>query len=292
MADFFLWQEDQAGGGVLRLSLGQDLTDELTGVFRTSGEALLIAQELIPLSDEPFTPDETEAWNIEGFKMPEDLARAFENPIGTPSAGRNIEESRVKCIIGHGLGDAGDVTAFQVIDKRQVLSTRGFSLILDGDVFRKLRDPGLLVSDQVQAVFVNGNLIFKSLWWARRIFNLESYYVEATQDQIDAFVARPDVAVRDPEFAEESSQWERKRIGYLMRSGLLDQTRPTEVREKAAEYGIDVEVDLENGQERLVVPEEASERRKLLKFLEEDYYHGPLTDTRYVANSKRRVGNG
>ena len=38
---------------------------------------------------------------------------------------------------------------------------------------------------------------------------------------------------------------------------------------------------------KIVLPESPSELRKLLRFLDEDYYESPLTQTQYVSNSKR-----
>ena len=41
---------------------------------------------------------------------------------------------------------------------------------------------------------------------------------------------------------------------------------------------------------RIVLPADKVELRKLLKFLDEDYYESPLSKTRFVSSSKRVAG--
>lgn len=289
MPEYFIWVDDAEGEPIHRLVVNQEVSNELGPLLAKGAGALLGTEELIPLTSEPFQPDETEAWIIEPFEMPQVLSDAIANPIGVPQVTRDLQGHRVKCLIGAHLGAQEDVVAFQVVDRRQVISQRTLGILLDGDVFKRINDPGLLLGEDVHVAAVDDRLVFKSLWWARRVFDLESYYVEATQEQMEAFAERPDVRIAFPDFLDTSTQWERKRISYLMQSGLLDQTTPQEVREKAAQYSIDVAVEDTDGQEAILIPENSRDRKALLKFLEEDYYSGPLTDTKYVANSKRRV---
>lgn len=288
MADFFLWLEAEEQP-IRRLVVNQEVAGRLTPIFQGGTQALLGTQELIQLSAEPFQPDETEAWMIEEFDFPVPLQEAIENPIGVPQVTHEIEGNRVRCLIASGLGEDGDAVGFQVVDRRQLLTQRVLGLILDGDTFKRIQDPGLLVGDDVHVALAHDRLVFRSLWWARRVFDLEAYYVEATQEQMDVFMQRADIRVETEGFAESASQWERKRISYLVQSGLLDQTTPLEVREKAAVYGIQVGVEPGDAGDQIVVPDDSVQRKALLKFLEEDYYVGPITETKFVANSKRKV---
>lgn len=289
MPEYFAWVEDGGNQPVRRLVVSQEVSQTLEPLLHGGAADLLGAQDLIPLSQEPFKPDETEAWVIDPFELPDSVATAIANPIGVPHVTQDLQGQRVRCLIGSGLGANEDIVAFQVVDRRQVISQRALAILLDGDVFKRITDPGLLIGDEVHVVASDGRLVFRSLWWARRVFDLASHYIEATSEQIEAFANRPDVRIEADDFVENSTQWERKRISYLMQSGLLDETTPTQVKEAAAQYNIEVSVEQDGGQEVIVIPEEASERKALLKFLEEDYYQGPLTATKYVANSKRKV---
>ena len=47
-------------------------------------------------------------------------------------------------------------------------------------------------------------------------------------------------------------------------------------------------VDFQISDGKIVLPENASQLRKILRFVDEDYYYeSPLTQTQYVPNSKR-----
>ena len=119
------------------------------------------------------------------------------------------------------------------------------------------------------------------------------YYVEATNEDLQELIGRPDVVAENAEqVLEQANQWERKRIGPILQSELLDHYGPALIRETAAEYGVNIRTDRSGDMEKLVIPEDRRERRDLLRFLEEDYYRGPLTDTPYLANSKRAVRAG
>lgn len=43
------------------------------------------------------------------------------------------------------------------------------------------------------------------------------------------------------------------------------------------------------GVEQLILPLQKAELKKVLRFLDEDYYKSPLSSTNFVTNSKRRL---
>ncbi len=289
MADYFLLLEGRNGVEVRRLSVSQGVADALEPIFQ-NGMTRLLAAELLPFDDPLFRPDESEALEIPDFALPEAIAQATENPLGVPEVSRNIQDEQVKGIFASVQSAEGQrQIAFQVMDKRSVLSARGLTVLLDRDTFRRLDQPGLTVGDHVHAVHIGNALVFKNLFWARRLFDLEDHFREATKEDVTGFMERPDIHVADEHFAETSSQWERKRVAFLAGSGILDACEPALVRETAAEYQIEIDTTVKNGQEALVIPVDKGARRKVLKFLEEDYYQGPLTSRQYEANSKRRM---
>ena len=291
MADFFaLVTADDANVGLRHLRLERGIQEVLSHVFEDGASELLDEElDLVPYGSQTFQPDETEAWMIEGFGLPDHVSIALENPLGTPELGSHIEASELKGIVG----SFPDFVAFQSLDRRRVLTPAGLNLLWTRDSYRRLETPVLQISTAVHAVHQDGRLIFKNDWWARRLFNLSEYYVEATNEDLQELIDRPDVVAENAEeVLEQANQWERKRIGLILQSELLDHYGPALIRETAAEYGVNIRTDRTGDVEKLVIPEDRRERRELLRFLEEDYYRGPLTDTTYLANSKRAVRAG
>lgn len=287
MADFFALLRLGPGAPEVRhLQLDRAIQEELSASFRVAAQKLRGDLDLVPFGDQVFKPDETEAWVVEPFQLPEHVAVALDNPLGCPSLAGNVTEAEVKGIVGQ----FEDFTAFQALDRRRVLTHERLNIIWSGDTYRRLENPVLQIGNDVHAILEGEQLIFRNDWWTRRLFDLADAYREATDEDVRRFVGRPDVAAEDGEgLLAGATQWERKRIGMILQGELLDHCGPAMIRERAAEYGIQVRTDHNEGPERLVIPRDGRERRELLRFLEEDYYRGPLTDTTYLANSKRAV---
>ena len=68
-------------------------------------------------------------------------------------------------------------------------------------------------------------------------------------------------------------------------SGILDEYTPKEIFNKSKGY--DVQIVLDKG--KIVFPEDKTEAKHLLQFLNEEIYKGAITDTLYETNSKREV---
>lgn len=212
MADFFVIDKD---GGVGRLRVIREVQLELEQIFRLGSRRLLGDDiEHIRMDGSGYEPDESEALFIEPFDLPEDLAAALENPIGSRSLDRNqLEEQGIRGIVGSFLQEDDSWVGFQVRDRGNVLSARGLNLILDRQTYRKLESPGLTVGHQVHAVVTGNRLMFQSMWWARRLFDLTEHFYEATDDELRAFAGRQEFIIDDiDEFLSNRNSWERKRI--------------------------------------------------------------------------------
>ncbi len=57
----------------------------------------------------------------------------------------------------------------------------------------------------------------------------------------------------------------------------------------ATEFGIPFTTVDDHGYEVICVPDNKSDLKKLLRFLDEDYYKSPLSKTHFVTSSKRVV---
>ena len=107
---------------------------------------------------------------------------------------------------------------FQAFERRQALDASGLSILLSKGTFKRLSDPGLTLDTKLAAVHKNKRLYFNSFFTARRIFDLASYYREATDTEIEQFAKEPTVALKTPTaLTDNADEWVRRRIALIRR---------------------------------------------------------------------------
>jgi hypothetical protein len=79
----------------------------------------------------------------------------------------------------------------------------------------------------------------------------------------------------------------RRKIALVQQSGILQNVPLHEMKAVAIDFGIPFTTVDEDGTEVICVPDNKSDLKKLLRFLDEDYYKSPLSKTHFVTNSKR-----
>jgi hypothetical protein len=277
---------------VYRMELQQELQQHLTEKFNNHADELLDENLVrVPFRRENFQPDETEILQISPFDLPQLLFDPIENAVGWQTLPLDEDTlSRVYCVFAY--DQARERVVFQVISKHQRLARTGLNLILAGNTFTQLQSPGLILGTCCHAVFQDNVLSFKSIWWLKQIIDISSYYRAATDADVDRFSQINNVKVEDLDsLKHKSGQWVRSRLAYILDSGVLQNFSPAELTQKAAGFGVQLQIENENGIEKLVIPQAHKELRSVLKFLEEEYYEGPITGAAYEANSKRRKDN-
>ena len=274
---------------VYRIDVQQDIQGQLEELFRAQAEQFLDENlVVVPFERENFHPDDTEILQIQPYDLPEFLYEPLQNAVGWPVLPLDDETlSRVYCVFAYGHQE--ELLVFQVIAKAQRLSRDGWNLVLRNDVFTRLTDPGLVLSSTCHAVYHGNALLFKSMWWLKQIIDISDYYRAATSADVDRFTEIPSVKVENPAVLKErSGQWVRTRLAYILDSGVLEAFTPQQLSAKAKDFGVTLDCVDENGQNKLLIPEAPKELRAVLKFLEEEYYEGPITGAAYEANSKRK----
>lgn len=240
---------------VRRLPLRRDIQRRLSDQFEAAAQRLANDDlELIPLSNAIYTPEYGhEAWLLEPSHPSLPFAAALDAVRPLPDlTGREVTEFEVRAV-----GARFQATreqpwlALQAIDRRQVINPEGWSIILDGNVFRRLEEPGLQLGLDVHAIMRRDQLIFDQLHWAKRVVDIAAYYREATDADVAAFTQRDDVALEDEDaFRRSADEWVRKRVALIADAGILGQCGPRVIRERAAAYGIAVQTVRQGGVKR------------------------------------------
>ncbi len=273
---------------VYRLDIERETQNKLeTQFFQSSAKITDPNLEVIPFARENFSPDETEVLEIQPFDLPSYIFDTISNPVGAPtlSSGSTLI-SDIYCVFGY---DAAQYKIiFQVISKSQRLSNKTFNLILGKEGFTELSDPGLIISDNCHAVYENSCLKFKSLFWLKQIFDITSYYRVATEADVDSFAQTPTIKIDNlANLKKNSGQWARTRIAYILDSGVLTNFPVASLVQKAASFNLTLQTVNEAGVDKILIPDSPKDLRNILKFLEEEYYEGPITGVAYETNNKR-----
>ncbi|MBI5268485.1 MAG: DUF4868 domain-containing protein [Burkholderiales bacterium] len=155
-------------------------------------------------------------------------------------------------------------------------------------VYKKFEGTGLTLDTKIAAKLTGTKLQFSSFFSVRQIFDMTSYFQEATDADIQDFARLDQVSVRSLEnLIAASDTWVRRKVWLVRESGILERVPPNEIRATAAEFGIDVNYESVDGVDKLVLPDGRKELKALLRFLDDDYYKSPLSQTNYLTNSKR-----
>jgi hypothetical protein len=155
---------------------------------------------------------------------------------------------------------------------------------------KRIEGIGLTIDSKISATLKGTSLRFSSFHLIRQIFDLSEYYREATDSDITDFVSLPAVKVNNIEqLIALSDNWIRRKFALIQQSEILENVPIHEIKAVAIDFNISLTTVTEDGVEKICLPIVKADLKTLLRFLDEDYYKSPLSQTYYMTNSKRIV---
>lgn len=237
--------------------------------------------------DGKWTPDEDQVLTID---MPQDgqvfIDTINANPVAIPDIDTaHFDEQNIKAVFTGTAANGAAKVLVQQFSARQMLS-RKFSLLQDGNAFRRLTDPAFTLDTSLTCIVEGGKIKFKSFHKMRAILNLVEIYRAATDQEVQDFADHASFEVADVDaFMQTADQISRKLIHAIQSSNVLDNYTVNDI--EAAANAVGLVVATNNG--RIVMPAGRADIKKLLRFLDDGLYEAPLSGNRYVTNSKRPV---
>lgn len=185
------------------------------------------------------------------------------------------------------IGDGGNRRLLiQNFSARQILNRGALAFRYDGNTFDRLTEPSFSIANNLSAILQSDYLKFKSFTSVKMIFDLANVYQEASDAQIGAFGAHASLHIADiAEFKGFSDQGIRKLVTAIGKKKVLDNFTPAQIVAAAATTTLTIDLD----QGKIVMPRSRAEAKKLLHFLDEGFYKGPLSGVAFITNSKRRA---
>jgi Kiwa KwaB-like protein len=211
-----------------------------------------------------------------------DISESFEgvinNPAGIPVL--NLNNENIKTLLWY----ENDVFYFQTFDHRKILNNKGV-LIYSNQTYTRLTDNAFVIDNVIHAVHQDERLYFRSYSNANRIFRLAEYYQEATNENIATFGQHENVIIENTQWLQDNANTVlRKHITLLQKSGTLDGMDTAKVKRGANKFKIKISL---NGDGKIIFPSDTKTCRRILWYLNEQYYAGPITGKHYETNSKR-----
>ncbi len=279
----------------LRFSLSNEVQTDLTSLLQQQESSFNSnGQDEIPF-DGKYKPDLGEVLVISEFDDIDGLADAVANPLSVPEVAPTAQAfDTIKALFSGYVGQDGiPIVVLQYFDKKRVISTNGLSIFHSSNVYKKIEGIGLTIDSKLTAIIGDGSLKFHSFHLLRQIFDLSAYYKEATDGDIQQFASCACVSVSNTaDLVTISDTWVRRKLWLISQSQILQKVPVSDIKAVAAEFSIPLETVMDNGTEKILIPETKKELKTILRFLDEDYYKSPLLQNRYLTNSKRPVQAG
>lgn len=276
---------------IVRFAVSHAVQASMTAYLTEQVEAFGAGCEEV-LFDGNYKPDHGEMLVIEGFEDLDNLARVVAAPLDVPVADpTSLDFDQIRALFfGHQETDGSWTVYLQSFDRRRVISSAGFSIFHSEDTYKRIEGSGLTLDNKLAARLCGNKLFFFSFFHVRQLFDMSSYYQEATDNDIRQFAALNELHVENvDELMAASDAWVRRKVWLIMQSNILNRVPPNDIKAIAAEFNIAVEYVNQDGSEKVKLPGDKKSLKTLLRFLDEDYYKSPLSKTNYLTNSKRAV---
>jgi len=271
---------------VRHVQLASQLQGQLDGVFQAQEASFLagISEEIDFTGD--WKPDDDELLVINGLPDAQTLlAVANQNAVALPPLNvQNFGNENVKGLFT-ALGEGQNRRLLiQNFSPQQLLSTQ-FTLLHDGNVFRRLTEPAFSLGTQlVASISAAGAIRFKSYPMLRRILDITPVFHEATDAELGTFCAHGNLSFVDAQaFVANADEGMRKFVHSIGKLNVLGLHAVAEIEARAIEIGFQIAVV--GG--RISVPQDRKGAKTLFSFLLNRVYRGPIDHQLQITNSNR-----
>ncbi len=271
---------------IIRFPLSQELQAEIQELFDSQYESFMNGIDTVVPFEGSYRPEEGELLAIENFVDIDGIADAVANPLKIDQYSPEVHSlDCVKAIFTEHRSDVKGRVLVQIFENRRLIAKSGIAMFFSGNTFQRMTDAGLTLDTKLLAVLEGGTLKFQSFHFARRVFELSEYFKDATTEEVTNFANHEKFAVESvPEFVASASTPIRKKIALIRQSGILDKFTTEQIAAAAVDFAVQID-RTEDG--KIKLPSNATELRRILRFLDEDHYKSPLSQTHYISNSKR-----
>lgn len=283
MLNLFALTSD-ANARILKLPLTAQLQQSITDIFATQFASFNEGITQRVQFDGRYRPEEDELLFIDGYVDEDKLLDAVLNPLTVTAFDEQVHSLDSIKALFTGSPDAVPRVLVQIFERRRLIA-KGLALFLKGNTFQKVEAGGLTLDSKLLAVLEGNKLTFQSFHYLRRVFAVADFYKEATAAEVVEFASHASLYSADPHsFEKSANSIIRSKIGLILQSGVLNNHTPHQLVAAALTFNVHIPLTADG---RIELPDSPADLRRLLRFLDEDYYESPLSQTHFISNSKR-----
>lgn len=237
-----------------------------------------------------YTPEQHECFRLSNYELPDWLANEDSQSVVALDDITNNDTmlDATKGVVAFARSSQdNELILFQNFSLSHVIRP-GFFLFLQGDTYKSIQRPGMTLENKISAIFLpeENSLAFRNFRNVNTFLPLADFYNEATEQDIREILDHDRLAPEDANtIATGANQWFSKRFAMLRDSKILDEFTTKEIVHRSIGHDVNVQVK----GEQIVFPADRSQAKRLLQFLNEELYRGPITETLYETNSKREA---
>lgn len=265
------------------INISDNIQNELTTLKNIAKEFL---QKEKILFDGQYKPEDDQILEIENFSLPFDVD--FDNPL-------NLEKMKIDdidLIKGLIINDQ-DIIGFQCFDRRKIIEPNRLNIVFKGNTFSKLQEKGITIGDKLDIIYSkkDKSLFFESFHNASKIFDLSEYYREATDQEINSFFTTQIFSDIPQNLDEKIDTRMKKKIFLIKKNKIIEKLKDSHIFKEVAKYSktFGLEKYFDSTSNKIKIPDDKKEFKKIISFLNEDLYKSPISDIIYETNSKRKL---
>ncbi len=267
---------------IRRIPVSNELQEELSSFFIKQKSDFYKDEEKSEFTGR-YNVDDGEIFKISNYPIPGEIQNSLSNPLEYQTISLKGNDVNIIALYTGEWNLNSKYVCFQVFDSRRIIS-KGFTLIHSGNTFTKLKDPGLSLQENLTALYDKNELLFYSYHNTRRFLDLTAYYKEATDKDITKFAKEDNLQIDDiPTFQNNADSFIRKKITLLLNNKILKNINVKSVIKIAKKYNLAIT----QKNNKILIPGDIKEIKKLLRFLDEDYFETELTKRKALTNSKK-----
>lgn len=293
MKFFAILENGRFASRIMRFKLDQTAEELMKNVIDNAITNFELSNLEIPFSAD-YLPSQNEVFIIEKFDSGVNLKSLLTNPNGVSILELDNKQDNISLNDIVGIIATDDINKrfiIQYFEKRNVieLSRSIIQRIINNEhEFVAATSNGISLPTDVIAIIDSSNTLkFKSFQRLRHIFDMDKYFKEATDEELNEFVVNCSKleAVQGFEIEKIDDTTIRKKIAIINKSGVLNNYSVDELKNAAAKVGYPLPVNSEGN--KIQLPNNKKQFKDLLQFLSSNIYEDPISHATRITNSSR-----
>ena len=271
---------------IRRIPLERDVEANVKVLFTSHYDEYFNDMNLEPF-EAGYTPQE-DTTSFVDMVLPTEFNDTPNNTNVYSELDRDHEITDIKVIFIY--DELSQIYYFQNFDKRNLLTRKTVAIWSNHNTYTTLQDSNAFIIDNaVHAIYMEGKLYFKNFVQAGKIFDLTSFFSEASEQDMDEVFGEALFNTDIQWLKDNADSVMKKQITALKKSGIINIVKPETKKFKDAAKRVGLPEEVYNT-DQIVLPKDKKQCKQVLAFLNQDIFPGLLTPKQlFRTNSKKKV---